>query len=146
MMRLSLLIAPVLLLAPFVAGAQVYRGSYQSYADQGYSDRDMPRRDRAVFDQVRADLERASRYAYASKSDRRRFDEARRELFDFQARFDQGRYERHELDQAIDRMEKVVSHNSLDPRDRGALSDDIRKLRDYRSFRAHGDVYNSYRR
>ena len=122
--------------------AQRYDRSYpygRSPYGQAYSDRDYAQRDRALFDRARADLDRAGNYPYASRGDRKRFDEARRELFDFTSRFDQGRYDKHELNEAIDRLQKVVSHNSLDPRDRGALDDDIRRMRDYRSFRDHGD-------
>ena len=102
-----------------------------------YPDRPYARRDRALFDRVRMDLDHASAYPYASRADRKRFDEARRELFDFESRFDRGRYNKHELNEAIDRVERVVSHNSLDPRDRGALADDVRRMRDYRDFRNH---------
>lgn len=92
------------------------------------------RRDRALFDKVRADLEHAGSYPYSSRADLKRFDEARRELFDFESRFDQGRYQRHELDEAINRMDRVVGHNALDPRDRGILADDLRRMRDFREF------------
>jgi len=109
------------------------------YPDRPYADRDYARRDRALFDRVRMDLDRASSYPYSSRADRKRFDEARRELFDFESRFDRGRYNKHELNEAIDRIERVVSHNSLDPRDRGALADDVRRMRDYRDFRNHHD-------
>jgi hypothetical protein len=102
-----------------------------------------PYQDHSVFNRTRADLDRAANYPYASRADRKRFDEARRDLFDFTARFDQGRYEKHELDRAIDRVQNVVSHNSLDPRDRGALDDDLRRMRDYRAFRER-KVYRDY--
>lgn len=105
--------------------------------DRPYGDRDSARRDRGLFDRARMDLDRASAYPYASRADRKRFDEARRELFDFESRFDQGRYEKHELDAAIDRMQRVVDSNSLEPRDRAALADDLRRMRDYREFRNH---------
>jgi len=105
--------------------------------DRPYADRDYARQDRGLFDKTRMDLERASAYRYASHSDRKRFDEARSKLFDFESRFDQGRYDRHELDGAIDRLQHVVESNSLDPRDRGSLSDDLRRMRDYREFRNH---------
>jgi hypothetical protein len=95
------------------------------------------RRDRALFDKARIDLDHASGYPYASRSDIERFDLARRDLFDFESRFDQGRYDRHELDKAISRVEHVVVHNSLDPRDRGALSDDLRRMKDFREFHNH---------
>jgi hypothetical protein len=113
-----------------------YQNSYQTY-DRPYGDRDSARQDRAMFDRARMDLDRASAYQYASRADRKRFDEARRELFDFASRFDQGRYEKHHLDEAIDHIQKVVSGNSLDARDRGALSEDLRQMRDYREFRNH---------
>ena len=83
-------------------------------------------------------FDRAAAYQFASHPDRKRFDEARRELFDFDSRFDQGRYDTHILNRAIDRLDSVVSHNSLDPRDRGALAEDLRRIRDYREFRAYG--------
>lgn len=105
--------------------------------DRPFGDRDYARQDRSLFDHTRMDLDRAASYPYASHADRKRFDEARRELFDFESRFDQGRYEKHELDEAINRLQRVVESNSLDPRDRGALSDDLRRMRDYREFRNH---------
>ncbi len=126
----QLVLAAALLCSAVTAAAQY---------DRPYGDRDSARRDRSVFDRARLDLDRASSYPYASRSDRKRFDEARRELFDFASRFDQGRYEKRELNQAIDRLQRVVSQNSLDPRDRGALEDDLRRMRDYRAFRDHGD-------
>jgi hypothetical protein len=107
------------------------------YPDRPYADRDYARRDRALFDRVRMDLDRASGYPYASRADRKRFDEARRDLFDFESRFDQGRYNKHELNEAIGRIERVISHNSLDSRDRSALAEDVRRMRDYRDFRDH---------
>jgi hypothetical protein len=105
--------------------------------DRPYGDRDYARQDRSLFDKARMDLDRAGAYPYASRADRKRFDEARGKLFDFESRFDQGRYEKHELDEAIGRIRHVVESNSLDPRDRGALSDDLRRMRDYREFRNH---------
>ncbi|HWE48233.1 MAG TPA: hypothetical protein VG273_00485 [Bryobacteraceae bacterium] len=124
------------LLAGFNA-TPAFSQRYESPYDSPYGDRDRARQDRALFDRARMDLDRASNYPYASRADRKRFDEARRELFDFASRFDQGRYERHELDEAIDRINRVVRENSLDPRDRGALEDDLRRMRDYREFRSH---------
>jgi len=131
-----------------VASALLAAPAFGQY-DRPYGDRDYSRQDRGLFDHARMDLERASAYPYASRSDRKRFDEARRELFDFESRFDQGRYEKHELDEAIDRIQRVVNSNSLDPRDRGALADDLRRMRDYREFREHHrerDYENGYRR
>jgi len=109
---------------------------------QGYYDRPYPttgtvRTDRSMFDRVRMDLGRAANYPYSSHGDRKRFDEARRGLIDFEARFDRGVYDKHDLDRAIERVQNVVAHNSLDPRDRGALDEDLRRMRDFRNFRDH---------
>src|ERR1700686_5355458 len=120
---LTLLIASTL---PAVSASGQGYGQY----DRPYGDRDYARQERGLFDKVRIDLDHASAYPYASRGDRKRFDEARRGLFDFESRFDQGRYDRHELDEAIDRIQHVVNSNSLDPRDRGALADDLRRMRD----------------
>lgn len=124
------------LLAGLVLAGFASAPAYSQYYDNPYGDRDRARQDRALFDRTRMDLDRASNYPYASRADQKRFDEARRDLFDFASRFEQGRYERHELDHAIDRIERVVRDNSLDPRDRGALEDDLRRMRDYRAFRS----------
>jgi hypothetical protein len=118
-----------------LSGAAAFAQSY-SY-DRPYGDRDYARQDRALFDHVRMDLDRASAYPYASRADRNRFDDARTRLFDFASRFEQGRYDKHRLNDAIDHIQRVVADNSLDPRDRGALGDDLRRMRDYREFRSH---------
>jgi len=115
----------------------VSASAQNQYYDRPYGDRDYALRDRALFDRARMDLDRAGAWPYASRADRKRFDEARRELFDFESRFDQGRYEKHHLDEAIDHIQRVVNSNSLDPRDRGALAEDLRRMRDYREFRNH---------
>ena len=131
-----------------VASGAATEACAQQYYDRPYGDRDYARRDRALFDHVRADLDRAAAYPYSSRPDRKRFDEARRDLFDFATRFEQGRYEKHELDHAIDKIQNVVSHNSLEARDRGALDEDLRRMRDYRTFRDHKeyrDYNNGYR-
>jgi hypothetical protein len=119
-----------------IASALLAASAFGQY-DRPYGDRDYARQDRGLFDKTRMDLDRASAYPYASQADRKRFDEARGRLYDFAIRFDQGRYDKHELDGAIDRIRHVVDSNSLDPRDRGALSDDLRRMRDYREFRNH---------
>ena len=120
----------------------------QTY-DRPYGDRDYARQDRALFDRARMNLDHASalirmlraRIANASMK-------PAASCSDFESRFDQGRYEKHHLDEAIDHIQHVVNSNSLDPRDRGALAEDLRRMRDYREFRNHhGDreYENGYR-
>jgi len=130
----------LLILSALVSAA----ASSAQYYDRAPVDRDYGRQDRALFDRTRADLDRAGNYPYASRGDRKRFDEARRELFDFESRFDRGRYDKHELDEAIDRIDRVVRQNSLDPRDRGALAEDLRRMRDYRAYRDRDRDWRRY--
>ena len=130
----KVILAISLLLSLLVAGSTTAFGQWYRF--------DTPRdQDHALFSQVRSDLDRASRYPYASRADVKRFDDARSHLFNFESRFDQGRYQKHELDEAIGRIQNVVDHNSLDPRDRGTLGDDLRRMRDYRAFREHAPAY-----
>jgi hypothetical protein len=117
-------------------------GTVSPVFSQGYYDRPYPvpgtvRADRSMLDRVRMDLDRAANYPFSSHGDRKRFDEARRGLIDFEARFDRGVYDKHDLDRAIERVQNVATHNSLDPRDRGALDEDLRRMRDFRSLRDH---------
>jgi hypothetical protein len=127
----NILISSALLAAGF--SAAITASAQQYYDRPGYPES----QDRSLFNRVRGDLDRAAAYPYASRADRKRFDEARRDLFDFASRLDQGRYEKHQLNHAIDRVQNVVSHNSLDPRSRGALDEDLRRMRDFRAFRDH---------
>lgn len=138
--RLAAIAAVIAFMLPAVPSfGQTYGRNYSDRAssDRPYGDRDYARQDRALFDRARMDLDRASAYPYASKADRKRFDEARSRLFDFESRFDQGRYEKHYLDEAVAHIQRVVSSNSLDPGSRGVLSEDLRRMRDYREFRSH---------
>ncbi len=102
---LAVVVASTLLAIP--AFCQTYGQGYydRTSSDRPYGDRDYARQDRALFDRARMDLDRASAYPYASKGDRKRFDEARSRLFDFESRFDQGRYEKHYLGEAIDHIQ-----------------------------------------
>jgi hypothetical protein len=115
-----------------MAGATAAFGQWTRFESPGFSSNSP---EQALFAQARTDLDRASRYAYASHSDVKRFDEARSKLYDFSIRFDQGRYDKHQLDQAISHLQDVVEHNSLNPNDRGVLSDDLRRMRDFRNWR-----------
>jgi hypothetical protein len=131
----TILNASAFIAATFISTALLTVSAFGQYAAP--QNAPQPQGDRALFDRTRMDLDRASAYPYSSRADRKRFDEARRELFDFNSRFDQGRYEKHHLDEAIGHIQSVVNSNSLDPRDRGVLAEDLRRMRDYREFRNH---------
>ena len=129
----------VLLAGSLAANAQVYgRGYYDNgrfYGEFGREDRYRDREDRGfgVFDRVRADLDRAESSSYWNGGDRKRFNKVREELGEFQGKWANGRYDKHELDDTIAALQRVVNDNRLEYRDRNALQEDLFRLRDFRA-------------
>ena len=128
-----------LLAGSIAADAQVYgRGYYDNgrfYGEVG-RDRDDRYRDGrgfGIFDRVRGDLDRAEAESHWNGGDRRRFNKVREELGEFQGKWANGRFDKHELDDAIGALQKVVSDNRLDYRDRDVLQNDLFQLRDFRA-------------
>jgi len=102
------------------------RGNYPQDRRSGY-------RGGSPVDQALHDLDYAASNRYMSRSDRKRFDKAREELMEFQNKLYRGRFDRHELDDAISAMQKAAE------RDRGngyrggsPLWDDVQRLREFR--------------
>lgn len=147
------MIGSALLAAASAANAQVYGGGYYDhgrfYGEVG-RDRDDRYRDGRDFrgddlvGRVRSDLDRAESHSYWNGGDRRRFDKVREELGEFQGKLASGRYDRHELDEAIGALQKVVNNNRLEYRDRDALQDDLYRLRDFRA--SNGQYRDGYYR
>src|SRR5262249_14855897 len=134
-----------------VAQAQVYGGGYYDngrfYGEFGRDDRYPDHRGYRggdLFARVRGDLHRAQAHSYSDGGTRRRFNRVREELGEFQGKLASGRYDRHELDDAIGALQKVVSDNRLDYRDREVLQEDLFRLREFRS--ANGYYRGGYYR
>ena len=131
----GLLTCGILLLGNSVASAQWYpddpyygRGGY-GYGNHGsYGLR--------LFDEVQAHLERAAYNAYGSRG---RIKRARKDVYDFQRRWKEGRFDRHELDEAIGSVQRVVDSSSIDQRDRYALLNDLARMREFRASRGRYD-------
>jgi len=115
------------------AHAQDY-GRYRD--DDRYRDRDDRRsygRDRGdLIGQVQSDLSYAQSSAY-SRGEAKRLEKARNELWEFQRKWNAGRFDRHELDDSIAAIQKVVDHNGLDERGRSVLWNDLERLREFRA-------------
>jgi hypothetical protein len=129
-------------MAQYPRDNRYYRDSDRGY-DRDY-DRDYERRD-GGFNVIRAverDLERAASRGYLGGRERNRIDQALRHLSDFDRDLSRGRFDRHALDKAIERVDDVVRHSALDYRERNILIGDVNRLRD---FRATGGAYG-YRR
>lgn len=124
-----------LLLMAFGAHAQDYPryrddDRYSDREDRGYYGRAGNRG--SLMDQVQADLRYAQGAAY-SRGEAKRLAKAREELWEFQRKWNAGRFDRHELNDSIAAIQKAVDHNGLDERARAMLWSDLRELRDFRA-------------
>lgn len=92
----------------------------------------------AFYNRLQADLERAANNGYLRGNDLRRFRQASEEIREFQEKWARGRYDRHELDDAIGATQRVANLPGLDYRDRAAINEDLARMRNFRA-RMNGD-------
>jgi hypothetical protein len=88
----------------------------------------------AFYDRLQRDLDHAEHDAYLRGDDFRRFDRAHREVGEFAAKWEHGAFDPHDMDMAIESVQRVVDIRNLRPGDRDALRDDLVAMR---RFRAH---------
>ena len=119
---------PILAMAGLLAAGAVAQAQYRPYSDRYYGRESYNRGPGDLFGRVRADLDRAESNSNWNGGDRRRFSKVREELSEFQRSGD-----RHELNDAISALQKVVNDNRLDYRDRDVLARDLYQLRDFRA-------------
>ncbi|MDP8979976.1 MAG: hypothetical protein M3O35_05220 [Acidobacteriota bacterium] len=86
---------------------------------------------RGLINRTINDLRRASRLERGGR-EAERYDNAIRHLADFERALDRDRFDGGRLDEAIDDLKHVIEHNTLGPRERSALIEDIRELRRFR--------------
>jgi len=129
-----------LLLVALAARAQDY-GRYRDddrpydRGDRGY----YGRQGGGLIEQVRSDLSYAQAGVY-SRAEAKRLGKAREELAEFQSRWNAGRFDRHELDDAIAAIQKAVDHRGVDERARSMMWNDAQRLREFRAEYG-GDYY-----
>jgi hypothetical protein len=121
-----------------VAGAQDRdrdRDRNRDY-DWYHQDRDDRYRDdrwkSRLFWQVREDLEHVQAATFPIGRDQYRLTRTKQELNELQDKLAGGRYDERELDEVIGALQRVVADNRLSRRDRDILSEDLRRLREYR--------------
>jgi hypothetical protein len=119
---------PILAIAGLLAVGASAQPQYSPYGDRydGRSDYNRNRGD--TFARLRADLERAEANSYWNGGDRHRFNKVREELGEFQRSGN-----RHELNDTISALQRVVNDNRLAYRDRDVLAQDLYQLRDFRA-------------
>jgi hypothetical protein len=129
------LAAAGLLIFAGVAGAQD-RDRRDRDPDWYHSDRDDRYRDdrwkARLFWQVREDLEHVQASTFPIGRDQYRLQRTKQELNELQDKLARGVYDERELDEVIGAMQRVVADNRLSPRDRDVLSDDLKRMREYR--------------
>jgi hypothetical protein len=104
--------------------------------DSYHGDRDDRFRDehwRAhLFERVREDVNHVRSVTWPGGGDQYRLGRTVEELNELQGKLENGVFDRHELDDVIGALARVVRDNRMAPRDRDILSDDLSRLREYR--------------
>src|SRR5579862_5202100 len=85
-----------------------------------------------LVDRVHTDLDHAYRVRHFSNDDRDRLNHAEKELRDFAQKWDHGKFDKGQLDDAISSIQHVLDNNKLPQPERDALSDDVSQLRKMR--------------
>ncbi|HWF47978.1 MAG TPA: hypothetical protein VG168_13295 [Bryobacteraceae bacterium] len=87
-----------------------------------------PRRLQDLIARTQTDLRDALAYATGDKQ-RDRTRDAERHLSDFDKRLTQGRWNHHDLHEAIESVQNVLDHNTLNAADRQNLRRDVEELK-----------------
>ncbi len=83
----------------------------------------------ALVDKVHTDLDRSYGRFHFSNSDRDRLNNAEKQLREFAKKWEGGKFDKGQLDDAIGTIQHVLDENKLREEDRDALSDDVSQLR-----------------
>jgi hypothetical protein len=96
---------------------------------------------RNLVQRVQEDMRRAADFARGApniKKDRKqieRWDNAQRSMSNFDKNLSRGKFDKGELDAAINDLKNVVDHNTLSSEDRDILNRDLGELRQFRANR-----------
>lgn len=86
-------------------------------------------RERGIIDRTQNDLRTSAELERHKGKQIDRFENAQKQLSDFDRELTKGHFDKGRLDHAIDSMKDVVDHNTLDPTERDALRSDLADLR-----------------
>jgi len=101
------------------------------YAQKGYYS-DV----RALVGRTQTDLRQALDLVRRNGKELQRIDFAQRHLSQFDRALSKRKWDKEKLDAAIDDLQNVIDHNTLEPEDRDRLAADLRDLRDLRRERS----------
>jgi hypothetical protein len=86
----------------------------------------------ALVDRVHVDLDHAYAAWHFSNGDRKRLNDAEKQLRDFARKWRRNHFDKGELDEAISSIQHVLDNNHLTGQARDALSDDVNQMRQMR--------------
>ena len=89
---------------------------------------------RQTISRTQTDLERAASF-HANKNDRERYKNAQQHLSKLDRHLAKGKFDKDTMDSAIEDIQNILDHNTLQSQDRDALMQDISQLRAIRSSR-----------
>lgn len=99
------------------SGYQDYRGPAMSYDLRG------------LIDRTQSDLRAAADLERAKEDQRKRYSDAQGHLSTFDRKFTKGKFDKGELNKAIDKIKQILDKNVLQASTRDALMRDITDLR-----------------
>src|ERR1700722_12414653 len=83
----------------------------------------------ALVDRVHTDLNHAYGVWHFSNDDRDRLNHAEKELREFAGKWDHGKFDKGQLNGAIDSIQRVLDNNKMKPEDRDIIDGDLSQLR-----------------
>lgn len=93
-----------------------------------------------LVDRVHADLNHAYGNWRPGANDRKRLNDAEKQLRDFSMKWNNGKFDKGELDNAVSSVQHVLDNNHLRVEDRDALSYDVNQLRRMREAYDHHEI------
>jgi hypothetical protein len=93
-----------------------------------------------LVDRVQSDLNHAYDTRRFSDADRDRLNHSEKELREFAGKWDHGKFDKGQLNGAIDAIQHVLDRNRMHGDDRDALSDDVTQLRRMKEAYEHHQI------
>jgi hypothetical protein len=94
----------------------------------------------ALVERVHTDLNHAYGVWHFPDSDRDRLNHAEKDLREFAQKWQGGKFDKGQLDGAIDSIQHVLDNNKMPTDQRDALSEDISQLRKMREAHDHHEI------
>lgn len=135
MKRLTALIAPAALVLFLGLGAQAQFAPAAQYDPASVS---------ALVDRVHSDLNGAYGSFRFTHGDRDRLNHAEKELREFSQKWNRGKFDKDELDDAISGVQHVLDNNHLPDADRDAISGDVSQLRKMREAYDRNEIRGAH--